>query len=153
IGSIVRRNYPVLVQEKLDALPLLGESFFAAYNCTIDRGAHSIRFVKKNMVAHTGGYTVPYVEMGRELVVPIEVNGKPFHAFFDTGASGVTFSEEQLKKLGIPIPEDAQEGQSMGIGGLTKTYTFNVNNLKMGPIDRRNVPISMSVTSSMDWPL
>ncbi|MFN8550936.1 MAG: retroviral-like aspartic protease family protein [Candidatus Obscuribacterales bacterium] len=165
VGNIERRNFDIQVQANMTVRPLLGQSFFKDYQYTIDKtseDAGTIHFVKKS--ASSGvrtasssssrdPYAVPFQRSGRNLIVQVEVEGHPMTMFFDTGASNVAFSADQLKKANIPIPEDAQTATSAGIGGETTSQIFPVKRIKMGPIEKTNFPVSCVGAANMPYPL
>lgn len=166
VGNIVRKNFPIGVQESLETEPLLGQTFFSDFTYTIDNGANSIAYVKKHIAQQKGSsqsksgttaqrdaYSVPFIREGKELIVNAEVNGKACKMIFDTGASGTAFSKYQLEKLGIPIPDDAEEGTGSGIGGATKSMMFNLSRIKLGPIDKSALRISVPEQASLPRPL
>jgi clan AA aspartic protease (TIGR02281 family) len=164
VGSIERRNFDIQVQANMGVKPLLGQSFFKDYHYTIDKTSEesgTIHFVKKSAGSDTRSasssgrdlYAVPFQRSGRNLIVTVEVEGHPMTMFFDTGASSVAFSAEQLKKANIPIPEDAQTSTSAGIGGETTAQTFPIKRIKMGPIEKRNFTVSCVGASNMPYPL
>ncbi len=164
VGTIERKNFDIQVQANMGVKPLLGQSFFKDYQYTIDKTSEesgTIHFVKKApagsapRVASSGKdlYAVPFQRAGRNLIVSVEVDGHPMTMFFDTGASNVAFTSEQLKKANIAIPEDAQTSVSAGIGGETSAQTFPVKRIKMGPIEKTNFTISCVGTANMPYPL
>lgn len=50
LGGITRRNFEVCVQEHMPGYPLLGQTFFHDMRYTIDNGASSIHFMKRNLI-------------------------------------------------------------------------------------------------------
>lgn len=166
VGSIERKNFPISVQEELPTEPLLGQTFFKDFHYTVDSTSQSpsIKFIKKTRVAAaprttTGGgrsvdrNSVPFRKEGNELVVMVEVNGRPMAMFFDTGAVGCSFSKEHIKSLNLQVPDDAQEETATGIGGSTQSKVFNISRIKMGPIDRSDFAISVVDQTAMKYPL
>ncbi|MBS1954572.1 MAG: retroviral-like aspartic protease family protein [Cyanobacteria bacterium SZAS-4] len=167
VGNIERKNMEIQVQANMVTKPLLGQSFFRDYQYTIDKTSEdsgTIHFVKKTSVgtatrsASSSGsgrdlYAVPFQRSGRNLVVTVEVEGHSMPMFFDTGASNVAFSADQLKKANIPIPEDAQTGTTAGVAGETTMQTFPIKRIKMGPIEKSNFTISCVSTANMQYPL
>lgn len=166
VGSIERKNFPILVQEELPTQPLLGQTFFRDFHYTVDATAESpsIKFVKRTRVAATPRATttgartgdrnsVPFRKEGNELIVMVEVNGRLMPMYFDTGAIGCTFSKDQIKSLNLQIPDDAQEETSVGVAGSTASKSFNIARIKMGPIDRSDFTISVIDQTAMKYPL
>jgi clan AA aspartic protease (TIGR02281 family) len=148
VGTIERKNFEIGVQEKMNDHPLLGQTFFQDFTYTIDNGAHSIHFVKKRKA---GGSTyadprrdpnnVPFTRQGNEIVVTVSVNGRPTKMYFDTGATSCSLSKEQVKQLGLTIPEDAETIEVVGIAGSTRAKVFNVRSMKMGTIEKFDFPV------------
>lgn len=161
LGSIKRTNFPISVHENLPAPPLLGQSFFRDFEYTIDpEPAKTILFTRKS----TGGsstrrtiagsnYSVPFTREGNELIVKVQVNGREIPMYFDTGAHGVTMAPMHVKRLGLKIPEDAKDSMAVGIGGATRSKKFNVRSMKMGPVFKRDMPVTVVEQSTMKHPL
>jgi len=151
VGPIERRNFPVKVQTTMAGEPLLGQTFFQDFNYTIDNGAKSIHFVRKKKTSSSAYATdpskdpmaVPFTRLGNNLVINVEVNGRPTQMYFDTGASIVTLTQAQCRSLGITIPEDAQVGQTVGIAGSTRTRHFEVQSLRVGGITVRDFMVAV----------
>lgn len=148
VGTIERKRFPVKVQSNLGEYPLLGQTFFQDFTYTIDNGAHSIHFVKKR--SNRGSAyadpsrdpnAVPFTREHNELVINVEVNGRPTKMFFDTGAGVVTLTHEQCRNLGITIPEDAQISTVQGIAGSSRARVFNVTSIKVGGITKRDFQV------------
>ena len=155
VGNIVRDNFQVTVQDYLPTDPLLGQTFFRDFEYTIDNGANSISFRKKGQAGSStrDNYTIPFTKEGNEIVVNVEVNGRPCPMYFDTGAEKISFGKEQLQRLGLSIPEDAREGTSTGIGGSTKSYSFAIQRMRLGPIDKSDVEVSVTEAANIGKPL
>lgn len=148
VGTIERKNFEIGVQENMNGEPLLGQTFFQDFTYTIDNGAHSIHFVKKRKSSGSAyadpsrdPNNVPFTRHGNEIVVNVLINGRPTKMYFDTGATSCSLSKEQVKQLGLTIPEDAETIEVVGIAGSTRAKVFTVRSLKMGPIERRDFPI------------
>ncbi|CAN5399939.1 hypothetical protein BH11CYA1_BH11CYA1_04330 [soil metagenome] len=152
VGTIERKNFHVRVQDSVHGHALLGQTFFQDFTYTIDNGAHSIHFVRKRNNAGSTYATdpsrdpnsVPFKRHGNELVVEVMVNGRPAKLYFDTGATSCSLTKQQIKELGITIPEDAETMEVIGIAGSTRAKLFNVKSLKLGPIERRDFPIHVT---------
>lgn len=155
VGGITRRNFPIMVQDNLPTDPLLGQTFFSDYTYVIDNGANNIAFTKKGATRHAGAdnYAVPFTREGKEMIVNVEINGKSCPMIFDTGADGITFSTDQVKKLGISIPDDAEQEVHQGIAGTTNASSFEVSKIKLGPVEKRNIKIGVVESSNMPRPL
>lgn len=155
IGSITRKNFLINVQEEMPGVPLLGQNFFDSFQYTIDNGDSSIHLKRTTSTVsrHNSSYDVPFSRLGKELVVNALVNGKPCPMIFDTGASQCSFPLKTIHSLGLHIPEDAQEGLSEGIGGITRTHSFPINRIQLGPIDKSNIVVHIPELHSMPLPL
>jgi clan AA aspartic protease (TIGR02281 family) len=155
VGGI-RRIVPVYVQDSLNTLPLLGQTFYRDLAYEIDSKAKTLVLKKRHYMtagSENSTYNVHFDRMGRHLIVQVEVNGKPMKMIFDTGASSIAFTKEQLEAANIKIPEDAQVGTSTGVAGSTVSYNFPISRIRMGPIDRSDVPISAVSDAQMPYPL
>lgn len=151
LGSIERRAFPVQVQEQMDVGPLMGLSFYRDYAYTIDSGAKVLRLQKRTRAVSTAKapepvtgsdpYNVPFVRTGHEPLVVASVNGKAVTMVFDTGAMGVSLTEEQCQNLGIKIPEDAPVVPAKGIQGATTARVVTLPSIKLGPIERTNFSV------------
>lgn len=151
-----------MVQQNMPTPPLLGQEFYKDYEYTIDydsgdKERGTICFVKKGSRMASGGgngnYSVPFKRHGNNLVVNVEVNGKNCEMFFDTGASGIAFTEDQLKAINVPIPEDAVPEMHGGIGGTTIAKGFHIARMRLGPIEKTDVPVSALQAANMRYPL
>jgi clan AA aspartic protease (TIGR02281 family) len=159
VGPITRKDFGVIVQSEMMGQPLLGQTFFQDFTYTIDNGANNIHVRRKN--EHTGSiyhqqsdpYALPFTRMGNEIIVMAAINGRPTQVIFDTGASSCAFTKEQVEKLGISIPEDAQKGRSQGIAGETETSIFPISSIKCGPIEKRDFEIHVVHDAKMPAPL
>jgi predicted aspartyl protease len=161
VGNIERRNFTITVQERMDAPPLLGQTFFKDYQCHVDKAGRQIRLVRtdvyKSSIASATPYgnanNVPFTRQGNLVVVKVEINGRPTSMCLDTGASNTQFTKEQLAQVNVTVPQDVVIGSSSGIGGSTATVQFPVNRVKMGPIDKTNFPIQVVQKAAMPYPL
>jgi clan AA aspartic protease (TIGR02281 family) len=152
VGQITR-TIPVNVAEG-DQMCLLGQTFFKDFDYEIERNASCINFHKKS--AGGGGratassvpdrYAVPFTKgggAGNEMTVTAEVKGRQCKMFFDTGAQITLFMKKDLKAMNIEVPDDAEEASVGGIGGTSKGVRIYLDELRMGPIIRRNFPITV----------
>lgn len=156
VGQIRRPNFPITVQENLPTDPLLGQSFFSDFEYTIDDSINTIVLAKKGSARPSSGSdsnTVPFVLEGREMVVTVDVNGRKCQMYFDTGADSVAFSRDQARSIGLTIPEDAQQSTSTGIGGTSNSLAFTVQRMRMGPIEKSDVEVSVVENAKMSKPL
>lgn len=157
MGGIQKKNFQIAVQENLPDEPLMGMSFYRDFAYTIDNGANSILFQRKGggqtASAYGSGTAVPFTMEGNSIIVNAEVNGKSMPMVFDTGADGIAFTRDQIRTLGIAIPDDAEQDSHTGISGTTHGYGFSVQRMRLGPIDKSNVRISVIENAAMRHPL
>jgi len=159
IGPITRKDFHISVQTEMMGQPLLGETFFQDFTYTIDNGGSNIHVRRKNKqqgsIYHQQNdpYAVPFTRMGNEIIVQGQVNGRPTQVIFDTGASVCAFTKEQVSALGISIPDDAQQGQTQGIAGMSATSIFPIKSIRVGPIEKRDFDIHVVSDAKMPAPL
>lgn len=160
VGSLYRKNFPIVIQDHLPCEGLLGQTFFAPYNVTIDTQNSQLVLKKKGVGGGSSAsaardpYAVPFRWSGGHMIVNTLVNGKPCEMIFDTGAGGVcAFSLAHLKKLNIDIPSDYRKERHSGVGGDTMGYGFQVDSIKMGPIVQYSPWVSAIEDTHMDRPL
>lgn len=131
--------------------PLLGENFFGDLVYQIDSNNDVIKFLKTS--AKVGGEKVSFKRERNNLVVVVKVNGRECPMILDTGADTVCFSDKHLAALGINRPTDANAGYSGGVGGRRHSYSFFVDSIKLGSVERKNVRACVALDSTMDMPL
>jgi clan AA aspartic protease (TIGR02281 family) len=156
VGNMELHNFVISIQEYLSAEPLLGQTFFQNFEVSTDTVGNTITFRKREATARfekNDRNNVPFRKYGNNLIVNVKVNGQPCAMYFDTGADGVSFTLGQLRKLGMEIPEDAEAGQSVGIGGATKSFHFTVHDMELGPIFKENVEVTVVEDAHMQFPL
>lgn len=156
VGNMELHNFVISVQEYLPTEPLLGQTFFQNFEVSTDTVGNTITFRKREATARfekNDRNNVPFRKYGNNLIVNVKVNGQPCAMYFDTGADGVSFTLGQLRKLGMEIPDDAEVGQSSGIGGATKSFHFTVHDMELGPIFKENVEVSVVEDAHMQFPL
>ena len=67
------------------------------------------------------------------------INGYPVKFIVDTGATLVSLSGREAKRLGIDYRVVGTPGQSSTASGIEKIYTVNLDRVKVGDIELRNV--------------
>lgn len=156
----VERTVPVKVMETNHADPLLGQTYFGAFEYTIDPSAKRIHFKQRGYStgANRNAYEVPYTfrQAGSRIIVNVEINGKTNPCMFDTGnsLSGIAFhSTAQANQYGVQIPDDAATGMSTGVSGSGEIKTFTIRRARLGPIDRTDLSVAVSETGHTELPL
>jgi clan AA aspartic protease (TIGR02281 family) len=155
VGGI-QRHMPIMVQDRFDLPPLLGQTFYNGYQYDIDNQSGVIRFTKKSAARNSMGYDaieVPFQTVGNNLVVMTQVNGHQCPMYFDTGAAMNCFSMGTYLGLGLSIPQDATMAMVGGVGGAAPAYAFNVRSMKLGSIEKNNIPIYVMTTGGPPLPL
>jgi len=157
----VERKVLVQVLETNQSEPLLGQTYAGLFECTVDPGAKRIHFKQRGYSkgATRNAYEVPYVFVpaGNRIIVNIEVNGKTGPAIFDSGntSSGIKFLNlDQAKKFGLSIPADADNVMSVGITGSSSNKSFPVRRVRLGPIDRTDLLVTVgAIPDEEGYPL
>ncbi|MBP9094399.1 retroviral-like aspartic protease family protein [bacterium] len=156
----VERTVMVQVVETNHSNPLLGQSYAGLFEYTIDPGAKRIHFKQRGYStgANRNAYEVPYTfrQAGSRIIVNVEINGKANPCMFDTGnsACGIMFhSPAQAKQYGVQIPDDAEDMITGGVTGQSVAKAFTIRRAKLGPIDRTDLPVTVSSTGSTELPL
>lgn len=153
VGTILRPNFPVKVLSYNAAAPLLGQSFIQDFEYSIDRNAGVIRLKRKGLgggsSSQHAGYSVPFTWEGPKMLVNVEVNGRPYPMYFDTGnsASAVSFGMDDLKALNI----SADEGEAVSTSGVTGSghgLKFKIKRLKLGPIEKYDIAVIANYQSN-----
>jgi len=153
VGTIFRPNFPIKVLSYNSAPPLLGQSFIQDFAYSIDRNAGAIRLTRKGASASSassasGAYNVPFTWEGPKMVVTVEVNGRPYPMYFDTGnsASAISFGMNDLKALNL----NSDEGETVTTGGVSGSghgLRFKVRRIKLGPIEKFDIPVVANYTA------
>lgn len=148
VGTINRPNFPIKVLSYNSGPPLLGQTFIQDFEYSIDRNVGVIRLKRKSPgmgALANPNYAVPFKLEGTKMVVTVEVNGQPYSMYFDTGnsASAVNFAMSDLKALHIN-PDDSEAVITGGVTGTGSGLRFKVKKLKLGPIEKFDVPVIAS---------
>lgn len=151
VENIVRHNIMLKVLESSSSSPLLGQTFFKDFDYTIDQSAGIIDFKLKGreVGANRNAYEVPFefATHGNRIMVTLEINGRPKKVIFDTGntACALAFGGmKQLKEVGLDVPADARTERHVGVSGEGTSKVFNVRKVKLGPIERYDVEVSVN---------
>jgi predicted aspartyl protease len=153
VGPIEQKNVEISVLENNAAFPLLGQTFFKAFDYTIDQGGGELVLRQKALSAKLGAIrnseSVPFTfrEKGNRIIVQVEVDGKSGPMIFDTGnsASACVFrSFGDATAFGVQIPDDAVRGRHSGVSGSGSALHFPLKRMKLGPIDRTDVEVAVN---------
>lgn len=146
MGNLTRFA-PVTVEENMDLAPLVGQEFIQGYQCEVDNGSHYIILRKMGAYKASGQqvsdlYDVPCVRRQMRDYVPMTINGKKLEVLVDTGAAFSIFNEDDLKSIGIRVPEDAPTGMASGVGGGFVVKHINAD-VRLGPIWKSGYQITV----------
>jgi clan AA aspartic protease (TIGR02281 family) len=114
VGQFARKNLQMMVAGERDfgADVLLGEDFFRQFDVEFDLAANRVRLYRSEhcaatLLAYWAGADVGQVEFdstgdGRpEIVLTVEVNGRPLTALLDSGASGSILDKAEAARVGV----------------------------------------------------
>jgi clan AA aspartic protease (TIGR02281 family) len=114
VGQFARTNLQMIVagEREFGADVLLGEDFFRQFDVEFDLAANTVRMYRAEncaatLLAYWAGTDVGQVEFdsardGRpEIVLSVEVNGRPIKALLDSGASGSILDKAEAARVGV----------------------------------------------------
>lgn len=156
VGRIEKNDFPVMVADMPVRHPLLGQQFFNDFAYTVDNSAGTIAFKRRQdgmadgkkpvqppMTVNSSGkyvYSVPFRKDGQALLVTCDVNGRKTEMVFDTGAELTLFSEKRATALALEVDRRRQVAIG-GVAGATSANVAIVRRLKLGPVERIDMPV------------
>ncbi len=155
VGGI-QRHMPIMVQDHFDLPPLLGQTFYNGYQYDIDNQSGVIRFTKKGSSKNSVGYDsieVPFETVGNNLVVVAQINGHNCPMYFDTGAAINLFDMRTFLSMGLSIPSDASMTTVGGVGCYVPGYMFTISSMRLGSIQKNNLPVTVVTSGGPPLPL
>ncbi|MBS1956123.1 MAG: retroviral-like aspartic protease family protein [Cyanobacteria bacterium SZAS-4] len=155
VGGI-QRHMPIMVQDHFDLPPLLGQTFYNGYQYDIDNQSGVIRFTKKGSSRNSVGFDsieVPFETVGNNLVVVAQINGHNCPMYFDTGAAINLFDMRTFLSMGLSIPSDATATMVGGVGGYVPGYMFTISSMRLGSIQKNNLPVTVVTSGGPPLPL
>ncbi len=175
VGDL-ERTVPVTVQKGSGALdvsshplsesPLLGQTFYKDFIYEIDDSAHKINFKKlatrpkdsrtynsKAKNQRLAANEVPFYYDGDSIIVTVKVNGRECEMIFDTGAGSIAFADRHLAACGLNRPTESLRGQGGGVGGKRDSYTFYLDSVQLGPIEKKGVQCHVLMNTPFPKPL
>lgn len=158
LGGVMRRNFPVVLMKHLDNYPLIGQSFLRGIKYTVNGGSGFIHLQRADAVASapvsaSDPGAVPFVREDGEMCIQVMINGRPVPMWLDSGASWPTFTMAQARAAGIEVPDDAQVISTRGAGGSSQSKLVRVRSIKLGPVEKYNVEVSIVDRSAQTRPL
>ncbi len=153
IGSVERKDFPVIIKESMLDNPSLSKTFFKEYTCNVDNNARCLVLAKQGSRAAANAsssysssrgnndpYAIPFIKDDNDqMIVTVMIEGRSAQFAVDTGSSGVMMSKDMAKKFGVTVPEDAQDTVVNGTSGQYRGKKIQLRTMKMGPIEKRNV--------------
>jgi predicted aspartyl protease len=164
-GNLVCDNFPLNVQEQSQLHPILGKNFFRDCLITVDPASARITVrpsqtepllqkVPSSVLSLTSRESVVQLDhASNQLLMPVWIDGHLVKMLFDTGADGITFSLAQARAFRISIPASAEREIHVGIAGVVEGLGFRVSHVRLGPIVKENVKISVINSPGMPYPL
>lgn len=93
-------------------------------------------------------YTIfPIQREGNYVLVSVQINGKPFHLLFDSGADAILLTKNAAKRLALPVLAKTYVGGMQGRGAATLQ---RADTLDLGSLTLHSIPIR--VTDGYDGP-
>jgi clan AA aspartic protease (TIGR02281 family) len=135
--------------------PLLGQTFFGDFAYEID-GRNQMISIHAPSTAKSKGYDpneVPFTYGGKCVVVKPIIHGRECEMILDTGAAYVAFTDGQFSGFGFSRPTSARQGYSIGVGGKRNSYQFNLDSVKLGPLEKQTVRAGLDLNGTMPKPL
>ncbi len=164
LGSITRKNFPITVDDS-GAPAKIGNSFLDAFSISVVDSAKSIELKRRGSGAQQGQAVAFSKVDGKDLLVPVEINGRPTQMIFDPAGSGIEFNSKQAKSAGLKV-DDAEtirknpgEGPQRGEPGwepeevqaAKASKTMNMR-MKFGPVEQRSVSCQISEQYTGKYP-
>ena len=153
VGSLVRKDFPLNVEEQNHMYPIIGRNFFKNYSIKVDPLTARITLTPPGQAPARNTISVRLDRLGNQLLIPVMVNGTGVRMLFDTGADGITFNQEQAQLINLNIPADAKRELHLGVAGLVEGVGFTVPEVRLGPIVKWNVKVSVIKSPGMPYPL
>lgn len=95
---------------------------------------------QQSVFSETGRIEVPLSRDGHYYMT-IEVDGVPVRFVVDTGATDVVLSDEDAARIGILEDDLIFSGQARTANGIVRTARISVDEMRIGDITDRNVPV------------
>ena len=79
-------------------------------------------------------------------------NGAAFRFMADTGSTGIAFSKQDARRLGLDLARLSFDGSASTANGEARTASARIARLQIGPFTLANAPVSI-IDSDLDSPL
>ena len=144
----IKRQVTMSIMEELPTLPLLGESFFGAYQYIIDNASGCIRFMKPGTAnVPDDTINIPFVRRGDELELTARINDVDVKLFFDTGAEMTVVPASVIAATNPSQWTLKGYGTSSGVGGTGTCRQYQVKSIEVGSI--RNYDFKLVVVDNL----
>jgi predicted aspartyl protease len=124
---------------------IVGQDVLRQAVADLDFPRRRIAFHKRDgYVLPAGAEASPARRRGRELVVPVKVEGAPMEVVLDTGASGaLSLSAAVAEKLGLLMGRPVGSAVSLSFGGVSQNRLVRVSSLSFAGRDYPNVAVNI----------
>lgn len=163
IGGVVRKNFPVTVDDNVGSTPRVGNSFLNAFTVDVDSAASFVDLRRKSSgsTQAASGNQVNFKREGKDVIVDVAVNGRTTGMIFDPQGSGIQMSLKAAKALGLKVDEAEEafrspaEGPQRGEPGWVPpderppaSKFIYVQRVKLGPVDKNGAQIQVNEKDS-----
>lgn len=142
LGTLTRK-IDIVIQESAGGLGsnLIGQDFVKGYQYEIDDKGNRVDLKKTLQLAekkYDPLYDIPLQKIGKDDVVPIQVNGRQCQAFIDTGAARTIMDPATAKAVGAE-----ESGEHLTMSGVGGNFTVAVAyvTIRIGPMLKENFPV------------
>ncbi len=165
----ISQPVPICIQDdtipgSASEIPLLGQSFLAAFNYEINYRSNMVKLtrIRPNAVQQpkrgVASYSrdknvVPFTQDGHLIIVTVKVNGRECDMILDTGADSISFSDKSMAAIGINVPVNSRKQIAAGVGGKREGYGFSLDEVVLGSVVKNKVRAGMAAYSTFPKPL
>jgi predicted aspartyl protease len=141
------RKMNVRLTESMPGNGLIGQEFFNDLQYNLSSGSDYIHMFRRNASGASRSVPfntidVPFRLTNNEMLVTAMVNGHPVEMVFDTGASMIVLDINIAAAI-LPAPQQARMAGFGGIGGDKPALIVNLESLKLGDLEKRNIEITV----------
>ncbi len=160
LGGVVRKNFPITVDDSVGANPKIGNSFLNAFVCDVDNAANFIDLRRKDSGSGGGGSAganqVSFKKEGKDVIVNVDMNGRSVAMVFDPNGSGVSMSTKSARAAGLKVddaedttrnpadlPQRGEPGWVPPDERPAASKNLTVQRMRFGPVDRSAVQVQV----------
>lgn len=165
LGGVVRKNFPISVDDSVGTEPKIGKSFLDAFIYQIDDRSNTLSLTRKSGTgsasSEKSGPQVSFNKQGKDIIVQAEVNGRSSQMIFDPNADGIVLSVRQARGLGLKVDDAEEKYQSPAElpqrgdpnwvppeDRQAAPKFLNASRFKFGPIDKSNITLQVTEKES-----